>query len=285
MTVIVVCAVLVVVGLALAVVWGGNSVADPPGPDSAEPPDRPTAGLALSRLAWRLDIAIISGLVAGITIAGAGGRLAMRLLAATAGDGAQGRLTEAEEVVGRITTEGTIGFIVFVGVFSGLLTGVAVMVLRRWLPRGRLGGFAFGALLLVVGATRLEPMRTDNPDFDLVGPSWLALVVFGAVVLAQGVVTAAVASRLSRSLPLLSRRPVTIFAHLPIVVILLPSPLLVGAVVLAALAVSLTRFPRVAGLFESRRALVAGRVVLAALALVSLPGFVVAIADIAGRGP
>lgn len=43
----------------------------------------------------------------------------MRLLAATAGDAAQGRRTEAEEIVGRITTGGSIGFIVFTGLFFG----------------------------------------------------------------------------------------------------------------------------------------------------------------------
>lgn len=288
MTVVIVCVLLVVVGLTLAATWGGLTVRDPPPArsDQTPPPDaRPTAGLALRRLAWGLDIAIVSGLVAGVTIAGAGGRLAMRLLAATAGDPAQGRLTEAEEVVGRITTDGTIGFMIFIGVFSGLLTGAAFMVLRRWLPQGRLGGLTFGALLLVLGATRFEPLRADNPDFDLVGPSWLALLVFGAVVVVQGVVTAAVAGRLSRALPLVSRRPAAVLVHLPLIVILLPSPLLAGAVVLGAAAVLLARFPGLDGTLGSQRALWAGRLVLAALALVSFPGFVAALVDIAGRGP
>jgi len=39
-------------------------------------------------------------LVAGILAAGAGGRLVMRLLAVTAGPDAQGRITEAEKLVG-----------------------------------------------------------------------------------------------------------------------------------------------------------------------------------------
>ena len=49
----------------------------------------------------------------------------MRLLAATSGRAAQGRLTEAGERVGEITTDGTIGFLLFVGVGGGLATALA----------------------------------------------------------------------------------------------------------------------------------------------------------------
>ena len=41
--------------------------------------------------------------------AGAGGRLVMRLLAVTAGDGAQGRITEADQVVGGSAPAGRSG--------------------------------------------------------------------------------------------------------------------------------------------------------------------------------
>jgi len=281
-TVIYLCGALALAGLGMALGWGGIAMSNPPGGEAADAP--PSAGMALRRLAWHLDVAVVSGLVAGIAAAGAGGRLAMRLLAATAGDAAQGRLTEAEQAVGRITTGGTLEFLVFTGLFSGILTGVGFAVLHRWLPRGRLAGLAFGGLLLVVGATRLEPLRAGNPDFDLVGPSWLGLVVFTVVVVVHGMVTAAVAGRLSRSLPLISRRPKALLAHLPLLVVLAPSPLLAGAVVAAATAVVVGRTQKVARLGSPRTRL-AGRVVLGALVAVSLPGFVAALADIAGRGP
>ena len=58
------------------------------------------------RYIWYVTVASVSGLASGIPVAGAGGRLGMRLLAATAGDAAQGRMTEADEVVGRITIGG-----------------------------------------------------------------------------------------------------------------------------------------------------------------------------------
>jgi hypothetical protein len=94
----------------------------------------------------------------------------MRLLAATASEAAQSRVTEADEVVGRVSTGGTIGFIVFTALFFGMSSGVVYLMLRRWLPRGRLGGLTYGALLLVVAATRIDPLRAGNPDFDIVGP-------------------------------------------------------------------------------------------------------------------
>ena len=69
----------------------------------------------------------------------------MRLLAVTAGDEAQGRITEAEEIVGEITVDGTIGFIVFNGIVGGVLAAAIYLVIRRLLPPRWLGGLAFGA--------------------------------------------------------------------------------------------------------------------------------------------
>ena len=60
----------------------------------------------MRRYLWYLTLAISSGVGAGILAAGAGGRLVMRLLAVTAGPDAQGRVTEAEQVIGRITVDG-----------------------------------------------------------------------------------------------------------------------------------------------------------------------------------
>ena len=91
--------------------------------------------------------------------------------------------------MGKITVGGTIGFIVFTGLFFGLGTGALYLLIRRWLPRGRLGGLAFGGLLLVIAATRIEPLRRDNPDFDIVGPGWLNVAVFAALVVAHGIVS------------------------------------------------------------------------------------------------
>src|SRR6266705_6957128 len=180
MWVIVVCIALGLAGLAAVVRWGGLAVEPPPAPapEGAGPTDPPPVGLVVRRYLWYLAVAVASGAAAGILAAGAGGRLVMRLLAVTAGAGAQGQITEAEEIVGRITVDGTLGFVVFTGLFFGTVCGAAYLLLRRWLPAGRAGGLAYGALVLVVAGTRLEPLRRGNPDFDLVGPGWVSVVAF-----------------------------------------------------------------------------------------------------------
>jgi hypothetical protein len=209
----------------------------------------------------------------------------MRLLAATAGGAAQGRITEADQVVGKITVGGTIGFIVFTGLFFGLGTGALYLLIRRWLPRGRLGGLAFGAVLLVVAATRIEPLRRDNPDFDLVGPGWLSVVVFAALVVAHGMCVAAVAGRYSRLLPLLSGRTSSVVAHAPLLLLAPIAPVLVPVALVGVVTALAARVRPSPPTMQSRRFTVVGRAALIAVVLAAIPGFVSAVADILDRGP
>jgi hypothetical protein len=284
MWVIVGCIVLVVVGLLAIVRWGGLAVQPPPAPadDDTVPADRPPVSLVVRRYLWYLTLAISSGVGAGILAAGAGGRLAMRLLAVTAGPTAQGRITEADQVVGRISAEGTLGFIVFTGLFFGAASGAAYLLLRRWLPGGRTGGVAFGALLLVLAGTRLEPLRPGNPDFDLVGPGWVSVAAFAALVLFHGMLLAALAGRLSRAVPLLALTPRAVIAHVPLLLLALGSVALVAAIIGVAV-VSASQVPAVAGVWRDRRLVTAGRVILSLVALAALPSFARAITDILGR--
>jgi len=224
MGVIAACVVLVAVGAGLVVVWGGDR----------GDPSRPAPGFGR-----HLAASLAGGVVAGVLAAGAGGRLVMRLLALTSD--VDGSFTEAGEVVGEITLEGTLGLIVFSGLPAGVLAGALYALLRPVLPRGRAGGAVFGGILLVLVATRIEPLRSDNVDFRLLEPAWLAVVGFGAVTVFHGMVVAAVAGRLSPDWS-----------------------------------------PRV---FSSPgRALTVGRIALAVLVLVALPGAVGAIADILDSG-
>jgi hypothetical protein len=284
MWVIVGCIVLVVVGLLAIVRWGGLAVQPPPAPadDDTVPAARPPVSLVVRRYLWYLTLAISAGVGAGILAAGAGGRLAMRLLAVTAGPTAQGRITEADQVVGRISAEGTLGFIVFTGLFFGAASGAAYLLLRRWLPGGRTGGVAFGALLLVLAGTRLEPLRPGNPDFDLVGPGWVSVAAFAALVLFHGMLLAALAGRLSRAVPLLALTPRAIIAHVPLLLLALGSVALVAAIIGVAV-VSASQVPAVAGVWRDRRLVTAGRVILSLVALAALPSFARAITDILGR--
>jgi hypothetical protein len=286
MWVIVVCVVLVLVGLVEVVRWGGLAVEPPPTPaqDAPGSTDRPPVSLVVRRYLWYLAVALVSGAAAGILAAGAGGRLVMRLLAATAGADAQGRITEAEQIVGRITVDGTIGFVVFTGLFFGPVSGAAYLLLRRWLPAGRAGGLAFGALLLVVAGTRLEPLRRSNPDFDLVGPGWVSVAAFTVLVVFHGMLVAALAGRLSRAVPLLAARPGAIAVHAPLLLLVLPGPsVALVLIIVGVLVVLASRIPAVVAAWHDRRLLVLGRVTLALITLVALPGFTMAIVDILGR--
>jgi hypothetical protein len=104
------------------------------------------------------------------------------------------------------------------------VSAAAYLLLRHWLPAGRAGGLAFGALLLVVAGTRLEPLRRDNPDFDLVGPGWVSVAAFTVLVVFHGMLVAALAGRLSRAVPLLAARPGAFAVHAPLLLLLLPGP-------------------------------------------------------------
>jgi hypothetical protein len=273
------CGLLVLLALAAVIMWGGVELQSP----GSEPEGPPPSEQVGRRYLRYVTLAVVSGLGAGILMAGAGGRLVMRLLAVTAGDAAQGRTTEADEIVGQISAHGTIGFVVFTGLFFGLATGVLYLLVRRWLPGGRLGGLAFGTLLLLGAATRIDPLRAENPDFDIVGPGWLAVVVFSALVLAHGMLVAALAGRYSRVLPQASSRLRSLVAYTPLVLLIPVFPIALFLALVGIVAVALSRLsPLVEGL-RSRNFTVAGRVVLTAIVLVSLPGFVSAVVDIAGR--
>jgi len=286
MWVILVCAALVLAGLAAVVGWGSLPVEPPPAParPAADPTEPPPASLVVRRYLWYLAVAVASGAAAGILAAGAGGRLVMRLLAVTAGADAQGRITEAEEIVGRITVDGTIAFVVFTGVFLGLPSAVGYLLLSRWLPAGRAAGLAYGALLLVLAGTRLEPLRRGNPDFDLVGPGWLAVTAFTALVVFHGMLVAALAGRLSRAVPLLSARPGAIAIYVPLLLLVLPGAAVALVLVIVGVVVVLvSRIPSMVAVWRSRPVVPVGRVALAVAAVAAFPGFALAVVDIVGR--
>jgi len=277
MGVMLICGVLLLAGVIAVVRWGGDELR-PPAPVAHE--SRRGRAAVARRYVWYLAVGIAAGLGAGVVVAGAGGRLVMRLLAVTAGDEAQGLETEAEEIVGRITLGGTVGFIVFIAIFAGLLTGPLYLLIRRWLPRGRLGGLAYGALLLAVLATRVDPLRAGNTDFELVGPGWVAAAAFGALVLLHGMLVAALAARYSAALPLIAREPRALLGHAPLLVLVPVVPALAIALIGGVAAVALARLRAVGTWLGSRRALVTGRIVLGAIGAAALPGAIATFAEI-----
>ncbi len=192
MLIIAICAAVVAAGLVAAARWSREA-----------PPALP--------LPRYLAVCLGAGALAGMVAAGAGGRLAMRLLAVTSPD-ADGAITEAEATIGEITASGTLGFILFAGLPAGLLAGALYAVAGPVVRRGRAGGLILGAILLVLVGWWLDPLRADNFDFNLVGPDWLSLLAFAAIALLQGVLVVALAARFSRAVPPRTPRPRVLLA-------------------------------------------------------------------------
>jgi hypothetical protein len=172
---------------------------------------------------------LAAGVAAGVLAAGAGGRLVMRLLAATSPQ-SHGQITEGAATIGDITVGGTIGFIAFVGVAAGALSAGLYLLVGSLLPRGRAGGVALGLLLLVLAGTRLDPLRADNFDFNLVGPDWLSLLLFTALAVFQGALTWALAGRLGADPLPVGARVVVAVRVAAAVLVLAALPAFVGAV-------------------------------------------------------
>ncbi len=186
------CALVVLAGVVIVVRWGSASAAS----RARTPAD--TGARALARYG---GIGMLAGVAAGLIAAGAGGRLVMRLLAVTSPEESQGAITEGNAVIGEITLGGTLGFISFIGPVTGVLTGLLLVLLGPVLPRGRAGGLALGTVLLVLAGSRIDPLRSENFDFNLAGPDWLSVGSFVVLALFQGLVAVAVAARLSGNAP------------------------------------------------------------------------------------
>ena len=177
------------------------------------------------------------------------------------------------------------GLYIFGGVLPGLLSGFIYLLARRWLPGGRLGGLVFGVLHLVVAATRLDPLRPDNPDFDLVGPGWLSVLTFAVASILHGMAVVAIANRYSASFPpkAATRLPAILPLTLPVLFLVpgvaLLAPLLLGL----AVYVGLSQVRPIVKVARSRAGVVSGRVAMAALGLALLPGTVIGLGDIIAR--
>ncbi len=126
----------------------------------------------------------LAGLMVGIVLAGVGGRLVMRL-AALLQPGAAGMATENGNIIGRITLEGSLALVVFIGLFVGAVAGSLWVVIRPWLPtRSMARAVAAVPIAIAFGTTGL--VDAGNLDFvvlrrdSLVIGSLVALVgLFG----------------------------------------------------------------------------------------------------------
>ena len=140
-------------------------------------------------LVRHVAVAGIAGLATGIAVGGVGGRIFMRIAGAVARDTSQGARTEAGFTVGEVTFVGTVGLVLVIGVFTGLVGAALYVIFRPWLSwAGRWRGVAFGVVLFAVGSATSDVMNPDNPDFFILGNSTLLVVLIVVLFLAFGVV-------------------------------------------------------------------------------------------------
>ena len=109
--------------------------------------------------------------------------------------------------------------------------------------------------------------------------------MFGVLVVAHGMCVAAVAGRYSRVLPLLSRRVPSLVAYGPLLLLAPVAGVFVPVTLVGIVTVLAARVRPVVATVRSGRFTMIGRVLLVAITLVAIPGFVFTAADILGRGP
>jgi hypothetical protein len=310
LTIVVVCTLLLLVGTAMVIAWGGRpiraplasaSAADLPvsSPDLARDARVDDQISALRRYLWWANVGTVAALASGILVAWAGGRLVMRILAATSPASAQGRLTEAQANVGFPTIEGSIALLFFGGLPAGFAVAFIYLLIHRWLPAGRWAGPLLGVLLLLVFGASVEPFRADNIDFAIVGPGWLSVVLFSALAVLHGAVVAAVAGAFSGRLPLPSGQNWKYYLPLLGAVLFVPAGFVLGVGALLVMvwaklipAVRARRLGIDNGQSSVRRPDAAGRAVavnwaarglLGLAAVAALPLFISAVTSIVSR--
>lgn len=220
------CTVAMVVAAALAV--GLRHTRRTPSPLSGSEPFRERLAVTVSRAGGMLVGAYVGGL---LTI-GAGGRLMMRVLAATSSDDVQGQLTEADEVIGEVSVGGSVFLIVILGIGASVVGLALFLVLRRWLPDRSLAaglvGVALGAGVLVRPSGLLS---STNRDFTIVSPVTLAVALCLVTLVLFGATFGVLVDRMATRWPRPGWSPRGAVAVLPFAVLLLSPPLFVAAVI------------------------------------------------------
>ena len=131
-------------------------------------------------LARHVVIGGVAGVAAGLLIGGVGSRIFMRVAGAASGGRGARRTTEAGFRVGDITIDGTLGLVIFVGLFAGIVGAALYLAARPFLGwAGRWRGLAFGLVLFALTSATSDIMNPDNPDFIILGnqPLVVAMIV------------------------------------------------------------------------------------------------------------
>ena len=142
----------------------------------------------------RVAMAGTAGLLTGALVGGVGGRLAMLVLRLTSDPSVRGIESDDGFTIGVVSSE-TMFLVMFTAVL-GAVGGLGYLVIRAWLPSPRRPAL-FAALMGVVGGALI--IHPDGVDFTLLGPRWLAIVLFVALPAAYGLAVAFLIERWLRS--------------------------------------------------------------------------------------
>lgn len=168
------------------------------------------AALLQTPAVLRLASSCVASFLTGLLVGGLGTRVAMRVSAIAADDSRIGMLTENGNVVGAITSEGTLALLLFVGLVAGLSTGLFLFVLRTVLPGRFLPLWVSIALLAVASPVVIDP---GNADYTIMGNPSLNVAMFTLLFPAFGFGSVWVAERFDRWLlqwPLVRLAPLTL---------------------------------------------------------------------------
>jgi hypothetical protein len=221
------CATAMIVAAALAVLL--RHTRRTPSPLSGSEPFNQRLAVTVGRTGGML----IGAFLAGVLTIGAGARLMMRVLAATSADDVQGLRTEADEIVGDVSVDGSMFLIVIVGIGAALVGLALFSILRRWLPDRSLAaglvGVAIGAGMLVrpVGL-----LTSANSDFTLVTPVALAVALCLATLALFGATFGVLVDWLAPRWPRPGWNARGVVSVLPFAVLLSAPPLFVATVII-----------------------------------------------------
>lgn len=147
----------------------------------------------------------LAGLLAGVIVGGVGGRLVMAIIAQL-NRAAFGTFTEAGEVIGAFTLQGTLALVIFGGLGAGLAAAVLWVIVSPWVP-GPGARTWFLAMPIAVALGTFILVESTNFDFEIVGPTWLVLALLIGLVALTGAATAWLDDRLEHRLPSFAARP------------------------------------------------------------------------------
>jgi hypothetical protein len=222
----------------------------------------------------------VAGLLAGLSIGGVGGRIAMLVLRLTSDSSLHGRLTDDGFTIG-VVSSGTL-FLLGATAVLGAAGGALYLLVRSWFPTPA-RPWLFGTLAGLVGGSAV--IRPGGIDFTLLEPLWLAVVMFVALPAAYGFAVSVLAERLLERAPGFRRVPSAIGGGAVLLVLVMFGIPGIAVAVGAVGALALRRWaPPVAAAWTSAPMTWLGRAAVAAICVEAAIALEKDVVEILGAG-